>query len=58
MDFIDKWKIFLRSCIHQLKWSLKAVASVQVFFNARVDIKSTGISFINKDYRSIGVSVV
>lgn len=33
------------------------MALVQVFFNARADSKITGISFMNKDYRSIGVSV-
>lgn len=57
MDFIDNLISYLRSCIHHLQWSLKPMALVQVFFNTRADIKIIGISFINKDYRSIGASV-
>lgn len=51
MDFIYKLKSYLRSCIHHLQLSLKPIVSVQVFFNAKADIKITGISF----KRSMGV---
>lgn len=57
MHFRYKLKSYLRSCIHHLQWSLQPMASVQIFFNAKADIKITGISFISKEYASIRLSV-
>lgn len=53
-DFIDKVEKLFQELHHHLQWSLQLTALVQVFFNARADIKVTGISFINKDEGSIG----